>query len=355
MKLGTVYDITFSTNRADTGALSSADSTPVVRVTENGVNLAYLPTVSTLSTWVYLVSIDTAWANGFEVGKRYSVYCTATVNAIDGATGLDSFTVETRNIDDVLPTSWYTAPDNATISAIQTEVNSHPTLAEIEASTILAKEATIPTVWEIRTELSPELLLITTNLDAKVSEAGWAGGWLTEAQDKHLMKLRNWWGGAIVDFKSIEDWFRKAQEPFIRSIDAIPLAIKESEENVIESIWLAKTDISNNLIATNTEITNINTSINSLSENNPIWEIKGIVTDGTNKIQRYLWKIEEMEKEKKILSESDELDSKAKEIQSKKIEKEIERINIELENMYSQEAEMLQEQVIEKEILSINL
>ena len=50
MKLGTIYDITFSTNRADTGALSSADSTPVVRVTENGVNLAYLPTVSTLST-----------------------------------------------------------------------------------------------------------------------------------------------------------------------------------------------------------------------------------------------------------------------------------------------------------------
>ena len=60
MKIGTIYDITFSTNRADTGALSSADSTPVVRVTENGVNLAYLPTVSTISTGVYLVSIDTA-------------------------------------------------------------------------------------------------------------------------------------------------------------------------------------------------------------------------------------------------------------------------------------------------------
>lgn len=67
MKLGTVYDITFSTNRADTGALSDADSTPIVRVTENGVNLAYLPTVSTLSTGVYLVSIDSSLANGFEV------------------------------------------------------------------------------------------------------------------------------------------------------------------------------------------------------------------------------------------------------------------------------------------------
>lgn len=95
-------------------------------------------------------------------------------------------------------------------------------------------------------------------------------------------------------------------------------------------------------------------SINSLSEETPIWDIKSIVTDGTNKIQLYLWKIEEMEREKKILSESDELDNKVKEIQSKRIEKEIERINIELENMYSQEAELLQEQIIEKEILSIN-
>ena len=157
MKIGTIYDITFSTNRADTGALSSADSTPVVRVTENGVNLAYLPTVSTISTGVYLVSIDTAWANGFEVWKRYSVYCTATVNAIDGATGLDSFTVETRSIDDVLPTTSYTTP---------------------------------PTAEAIRTELSPELLLITTNLDAKISEA-W--GWLTPTQEAQLATTVKTW------------------------------------------------------------------------------------------------------------------------------------------------------------------
>ena len=179
MKIGNLYDITFSTNRADTGALSSADSTPVVRVTENGSLLAYLPTVSTLSTGIYITTIDASLANGFEVGKRYSVYCTATVGGINGAMGIDSFTVENRSIDDVLPTTSYTtpptavairteidsnstkldvsvstrlatasytSPDNATISAIQTEVNSHPTLAEIEASTVLAKEATIPTV-----------------------------------------------------------------------------------------------------------------------------------------------------------------------------------------------------------------
>jgi len=35
MKIGNLYDITFSTNRADTGAIANADSTPIVRVTEN--------------------------------------------------------------------------------------------------------------------------------------------------------------------------------------------------------------------------------------------------------------------------------------------------------------------------------
>lgn len=50
MKIGTIYDISFSTNRADTGALSNADSTPIVRVTENGTNLAYTPTVTSLTT-----------------------------------------------------------------------------------------------------------------------------------------------------------------------------------------------------------------------------------------------------------------------------------------------------------------
>lgn len=188
MKLGTVYDITFSTNRADTGALSSADSTPVVRVTENGVNLAYLPTVSTLSTWVYLVSIDTAWANGFEVWKRYSVYCTATVNAIDWATGLDSFTVETRSIDDVLPTTSYTTP---------------------------------PTAEAIRTELSPELLLITTNLDAKVSEAGWAGGGLTTEEHNKLFSLENSTGGGGFSSQAIQTSISNAKKAIMDRIDEI--------------------------------------------------------------------------------------------------------------------------------------
>ena len=45
-----------------------------------------------------------------------------------------------------LATSGYTAPDNAGISSILTESQSHPTLGEIEASAVIAKEATITAV-----------------------------------------------------------------------------------------------------------------------------------------------------------------------------------------------------------------
>lgn len=120
MKIGTIYDITFSTNRADTWALANADSTPVVRITENGVLLAYVPTVATLGTGIYIVTIDASEANGFEIWKRYTVYTTAIVNSIAGALGIDSFNIETQSIDDVLATADYTAPDNAGIAAIPT-------------------------------------------------------------------------------------------------------------------------------------------------------------------------------------------------------------------------------------------
>lgn len=94
MKIGTVYDITFSTTKVDTGVATNADSLPIVRITENWSLLAYTPSVSNLTTWLYIVTIDSSLANGFEVDKRYTVYATATVNGIAGAEWLDSFTID---------------------------------------------------------------------------------------------------------------------------------------------------------------------------------------------------------------------------------------------------------------------
>lgn len=50
-----------------------------------------------------------------------------------------------RAISATLPTSGYIAPDNTTITNVYNEVTTHPTLSEIEASTIIAKEATVLT------------------------------------------------------------------------------------------------------------------------------------------------------------------------------------------------------------------
>lgn len=61
---------------------TNADSLPIVRLTENGSVLPYTPTVSNLTTGLYIVTIDASLDNGFEVGKRYTVYATAIVNSI---------------------------------------------------------------------------------------------------------------------------------------------------------------------------------------------------------------------------------------------------------------------------------
>lgn len=142
--------------------------------------------------------------------------------------------METQGIDDVLPTTSYTAPDNATISAIQTEVNSHPTLAEMEASTVLAQVADIPTVWQIRTELSPELALINLNLDAKVSSvSGW--GWLTTEEHDKLMWI-TWGGGISISTQSIQTSISNAKREILEKVEQIPQVSLEKVESQLEEI-----------------------------------------------------------------------------------------------------------------------
>lgn len=77
-----------------------------------------------------------------------------------------------------LATAGYTAPDNATIGTILTEVNTHPTLAEIEASSVLAKEATVAAI-PTDTLLSTDTRL--NNLDATISSRLAASGYTAPA------------------------------------------------------------------------------------------------------------------------------------------------------------------------------
>jgi len=85
--------LAFGTSSVTTGAATNADSTPTVTVLEDGTALGYAPTVTNITTGLYKVQIDCTAANGFEAGRRYMVYATATVGAITGRDGIGEFEV----------------------------------------------------------------------------------------------------------------------------------------------------------------------------------------------------------------------------------------------------------------------
>ena len=100
MKLETTHYRTFITAGAD-GQPVDADSLPTVAIFENGVVLAYAPTVTDIGTGVYSVAIAKTTANGFEVGKSYSPVATAVVSGTTISNVMPEFEIETNNIDDV--------------------------------------------------------------------------------------------------------------------------------------------------------------------------------------------------------------------------------------------------------------
>lgn len=81
------------TSSATTGAATNADSTPVVSVEEDGTLMGYAPTVTNITTGLYRVQVDATAGNGFEAGKRYSLYVVATVGGVTGRDGVGEFEV----------------------------------------------------------------------------------------------------------------------------------------------------------------------------------------------------------------------------------------------------------------------
>lgn len=92
----------------------------------DGAALGYAPTVANVATGLYRVTIDCTGGNGFEAGRRYSVYVAATVGGITGRDGIGEYEVLAVDINaalDVaistrLAAASYTAPDNAAIALI---------------------------------------------------------------------------------------------------------------------------------------------------------------------------------------------------------------------------------------------
>lgn len=92
----------FGTSSTSTGAATDADSTPTVTVAEDGVDMGYAPTVTNVATGLYMVAIVASSGNGFEAGRRYSVYATATVGGVAGRDGIGEFEVIALDINSTL-------------------------------------------------------------------------------------------------------------------------------------------------------------------------------------------------------------------------------------------------------------
>lgn len=99
IKLGQTLRLPITTHDA-TGQLVNADSTPTVVCYEDGTVMAYSATVISKGTGRYEAAVVASTGNGFEVGKDYSVFVQAIVNAITGEQGLASFQVTTLSPED---------------------------------------------------------------------------------------------------------------------------------------------------------------------------------------------------------------------------------------------------------------
>jgi hypothetical protein len=163
----------FGTSSASTGAATNADSTPTVTIEEDGIALGYAPTVSNVAVGLYRVQIDATAGNGFEAGKRYSVYAAATVGGVTGRDGIGEFECLGTDLDVVggridvaistrLATAGYTAPDNAGITSISSRLPAALVGGRIDASVgamaadvLTAAAIAADAVAEIQSGLAP--------------------------------------------------------------------------------------------------------------------------------------------------------------------------------------------------------
>ena len=147
--VGTTTNLT--TNNDKTGYSISGTKTTLDALNDITAASVWVVTTRTLTSFGTLIddiwNYSTRTITAFSTSLALSVWdiletaiLTASSIGLKVKNNLDA-TISSR-----LATSGYTAPDNAGISSILTESQSHPTLGEIEASAVIAKEATITAV-----------------------------------------------------------------------------------------------------------------------------------------------------------------------------------------------------------------
>jgi hypothetical protein len=106
VKLEDILHGSFATFNPNTGANKDADSTPTLQVYEEGSSTALTITssVTNITTGRYRWQATIAAADGFEAGKFYEVWITATVTGTDTVTQsapVASFKASARVVDDL--------------------------------------------------------------------------------------------------------------------------------------------------------------------------------------------------------------------------------------------------------------
>ena len=181
-----------NTHRVDTGVATDADSVPSYRVYEDETttpiptgSMALLDSANTAG--LYSEQITLSAANGFELGKSYTIYISATVNGVTGtmshtlgietlplvaatihsAVGLASANLDTQL--DALPTNTELATalgtaDDATLTAIA----DLPTNAELATALGTADDATLAAIAAVQSDTND----IQSRLPAALSANG---------------------------------------------------------------------------------------------------------------------------------------------------------------------------------------
>lgn len=187
------------------GAPTNADSTPAVQVYENGVSLGLSLTVTNIITGLYQVAIPCTLANGFDTGKSYGAYATATISSASCSAMLGNFQMRTGTVD------------NATLAATQAFNNTGTWTGNLTGTvgTVNALAANVITAASIAADAGTELAAaIWDRLTSALTAVGSIGKALadylasppdplTAQETRDAMKLAPTAGAPITD--SIDD------------------------------------------------------------------------------------------------------------------------------------------------------
>ena len=147
VELGNNLTFGVCTHDPDTGVLTDADAVPSYRIYEDETavpilndNMAKLDDDNTVGFYTELIACTTG--NGFEPGKSYTIYISATV---DGDTGGMTYAFRVENLSSRLPVALSSGNIKADVLAISTSTNAADKL-EASAETIEIAAASVGTL-----------------------------------------------------------------------------------------------------------------------------------------------------------------------------------------------------------------